>query len=265
MKIRWIDTSCFEIETDEKEIIVTDPYIDECENHPISSDEINAMDYILISHTHFDHITQLDKYYQLYKPKILCSRTSSIELLKTFDLSGQCMFGMDHLENLDFGNTSFTRISAKHSIPSRKERHLVRESEVKFELPDGLDEKYLKLNISGYTDFSNFYIETKNNTRILFWGGGLTIEQINQAKQFRPDIILMQIPSNPNSEIIKLIQLIGASWVIPHHHDTYLKTKNVDKMMEELKKEIETNCPSTQFINLQSGKWYQFNKTIIKE
>ena len=127
MKIRWIDTSCFEIVTDQNETIVTDPYIDECENHPVSSDEIGKMDYILISHTHVDHITKLDKFYELYKPKILSSTLTSLSLLKEFDLSGQLMYGMDHMERIDFGNIRITRISAKHSIPNRKERHLVRE------------------------------------------------------------------------------------------------------------------------------------------
>ena len=260
MKLRWIDTSCFEIVTNENEVIVTDPYIDECENHPISSDEIQKMDYILISHTHYDHISQLNKFFELYRPKILSSTSSSLSLLKHFDLSGQCMFGMDHLETLDFGNTKFTRISAKHSIPNRKERHLERESKIL--LPDNIDKSYDQLMHTGYNDFSNFYIETKDNTRILFWGGGVTVEQINQAKDFRPDIILMQIPSNPNDKIIEVIKTIGTSFVIPHHHDTYYKTKDVNKMMEELKNDIETNCPYTTFISLEPGKWYTFTKTI---
>ena len=264
MKIRWIDTSCFEIVTDENERIVTDPFIDECDNNPISSDEVEKMDYILITHTHFDHITQLDKYYELYQPKILCSTMSSMALLNAFDLSGQCMFGMDHLESLDFGNTKITRISAQHSIPSRKERHLVRESVIGWQLPESLDERYNNLMPSGYTDFSNFYIETKNNTRILFWGGGVTAEQINQAKDLRPDILLIQIPSNPNKDIVKLIETVGANLVIPHHHDTYYKSKDVDAMMNELKQDIESSLPSTKFISLKPGKWYKYEKNITE-
>lgn len=264
MKLRWIDTSCFEIVTDENEVIVTDPYIDECENAPITSDDVQKMDYILITHTHFDHITQLNKYYEQYQPKICCSSLSSVSLLSEFDLSGQLIYGMDHKEMVDFGNTRITRISAKHSIPSRKERHFVRESQILGSMPFEMDDSYIRLMKTGYMDFSNFYIETKDNTRILFWGGGVTPEQINQAKEYRPDILLIQIPSNPNDKIVELIKTVGASIVIPHHHDTYYKSKDVDAMMETLKKDIESQCPYVKFYNPIPGKWYSFTKELTQ-
>ena len=260
MKIRWIDTSCFEIVTDENEVIVTDPYIDACENHPVDASDVQKMDYILITHTHFDHITELDRYFEEYRPKILASTHSAIELVKAFDLSGQCTYGMDHLQKLDFGNTRITRIAGRHSIPGRKERHLARESQI---LWNSLEQPYADLMVTGYMDFSNFYIETKNNTRILFWGGSVSRDQIEEAKAFHPDIVLMQIPSNPYDEIVDFIRATGASYVLPHHHDTYYKTKDVPEMMRELGEKIEKTCTSTRFLDPVPGKWYSF-RTILE-
>ena len=265
MKIRWIDTSCFEIVSDEGDVIVTDPFIDECETATITSDDVGKMDYILITHTHFDHITQVDKYFELYRPKILCSVNTADRLLEAFDLSGQLLYGMDHRESLDFGNTRFTRIAAKHSIPGRADRHFVRESRIGFPKVEGDDGRIEALNRYGYMDFSNFYMETANNTRILFWGGGLTHEQMANAHGFHPDIILMQIPSNPIESIIELVKMTGASYVIPHHQDSYYKTKDVAKMMEEYKAKLEEACPSTKYVTLKRGEWYRFEKKIEKE
>ncbi len=266
MRIRWIDTSCFEIETDQGKRIVTDPYIDECPNHLVSSDEIGAMDYILISHTHFDHISQLDRFFDLYRPKILTGPTNGLSLLKGLDLSGQCLYGMEDRERLDFGDTRFLRLSGKHSIPGRKSRHLVRESEVigEFKETFSLPEEYLSLMSEGFYEFSNYMIETADNTRILLWGGGVTHEQTEKARGLHPDIILMQIPSNPPAQIAEFVHLCGASYVIPHHHDTYYGSRDVSAMIGEIAEEIRKISPWVKTVDPVPGRWYTFSKELFE-
>ncbi|MBR2739234.1 MAG: MBL fold metallo-hydrolase [Oscillospiraceae bacterium] len=264
MKIRWIDTSCFEIETDQGKRIVTDPYIDECSSSPVSSDDIGAMDYILISHTHFDHISQLDKYFDLYRPKILTGPLNGISLLRNLDLSGQCLYGMENGETLDFGDTRFLRLSGKHSIPGRKSRHLVRESDVigEFKETFSLPDKYLSLMSEGFYEFSNYLIETADNTRLLLWGGGVTHEQAEKARGLHPDIILMQIPSNPPSMIAEFVRTCGASYVIPHHHDTYYGSRDVAAMISGIAEEISSLSPWVKTIDPVPGHWYNFSKQL---
>ena len=267
MRIRWIDTSCFEIETDQGKRIVADPYIDECPNHPVSSDDVGAMDYILISHTHFDHISQLDKYFEAYRPKILCGPIAGLHLLQGLDLSGQCMYGLQDGETLDFGDTRFLRLSGRHSIPGRASRHLVRESKVMDDF-DGafpLSGAYVDLMKEGFYEFSNFLIETRDNTRILLWGGGVTDDQIEKVRNIHPDIILMQIPSNPAPQIGKLVGACGASFVIPHHHDTYYGTRDMEAMMKELSDAVAEHSPGTAFIDPVPGRWYTFSKNMTPE
>lgn len=261
MRIRWIDISCFEIESTEGKRIVTDPYIDECPNHPIISKEVEKMDYLLITHTHFDHITQLDSYFEQHRPKILASTITGMRLLEQMDLSGQCIYGMEDGELLDFEDFSFTRISGHHTIPNRKERHLMRESVVLDGLPT-MEGVYKSLMYGGYNDFSNFQIETRDNTRILFWGGTVGREDIRKARDLRPDIILMQIPSNPSEAIAEFVKAVGASYVIPHHQDSYLGVKDVDNMMENFGKIITERNPLVKFLPLIPGKWYEFQKVL---
>ncbi len=263
MKIRWIDTSCFEIETEQGKRIVTDPYIDECPNHPVTADEVGAMDYLLITHTHFDHITQLDTFFEQYRPKILASPITAMRLLEEMDLSGQCLYGMDDRELLDFEDFAFTRISGHHTIPNRKERHLVRESQIVGSFKSAqMPKSYERLMYGGYHDFSNFYIETRDNTRILFWGGTLGREDIRKVRDLRPDVLLMQIPSNPPEAIAEFVKVTGASYVIPHHQDTYLASRDVDEMMRQYGSVICKENPQTSFLPLVPGKWYEFRKVL---
>lgn len=264
MKIRWIDTSCFEIETDQGCRIVTDPYIDECPNHPITADEIGKVDYIVVTHTHFDHITQLDRFYDQYRSKIMASPITTMKLLEEMDLSGQCMYPMDDGETLDFGDCAFTRLNGHHTIPGRADRHLVRESVISESLHKAfsMEPVYERLMSGGYWDFSNFYFETADNTRILFWGGGADYVDIQKARAFRPDILLMQIPSNSAEKIAAFVKAIGAPIVIPHHQDSYLASRDVDQMMADYASVVEAANPTARFLPLVPGKWYSFQKTV---
>lgn len=264
MRLRWIDTSCFEIETGQGKRIVSDPYIDECPNHPISSDDVGSMDYILISHTHFDHISQLDKYFELYRPKIMAGPIAGLHLLGGLDLSGQCVYGMDHGELLDFGDTRFLRLSGRHSVPGRASRHLVRESRIMddFDSAFPLSGAYVDLMKEGFYEFSNFLIETADNSSLLLWGGGVTDDQIERVRGLHPDIVLMQVPSNPPSQIAKLVSVCGASYVIPHHHDTYFGKRDMDAMMKELESAIREQSPTVRFLDPVPGRWYTFSKTL---
>lgn len=264
MKIRWIDTSCFEIETTQGKRIVTDPYIDECPNHPIAADEVGPVDYVVVTHTHFDHITQLDRFYEEYRCKIMASPIAAMKLLEELDLSGQCMYPMDDGEQLDFGDSKFMRISSHHTIPRRKDRHLVRESVIsdilRMEYP--ISDAHAHLMPNGYWDFSNFYFETADNTRVLFWGGGVDHVDIQKAKSFRPDILLIQIPSNSAEKIAEFVKAVGAPIVIPHHQDSYLASRDVDQMMADYGKTVEMANPASRFLALEPGKWYKFQKEI---
>ena len=267
MKIRWIDTSCFEIETNQGRRIVTDPYIDECPNHPVPAEAVGPVDYVVVSHTHFDHITQLNRFYERYRCKIMASPITVMKLVEAMDLSGQCMYPMDDGETLDFGDCAVTRVNSHHTIPARGDRHLARESQIAESLhkqwpPDAM---YDRLMSGGYWDFSGFFFETADNTRILFWGGGAGYMDIQKARAFRPDILLMQIPSNPAEKIAEFVKAIGAPLVIPHHQDCYLTTRDVAKMMADYGRVIEAANPATRFLPLEPGKWYTFQKTMQPE
>ena len=70
--IRWINDACYEIRLPDGREVLIDPYIDESPNHVLHMDAEGA-DYVLISHTHFDHVLSLGTIVERFEPQIFGS------------------------------------------------------------------------------------------------------------------------------------------------------------------------------------------------
>ena len=53
--VRWFNDACYEIRPPNGKVILVDPYIDSSPLKRLGSDALSRVDYVLISHTHFDH------------------------------------------------------------------------------------------------------------------------------------------------------------------------------------------------------------------
>ena len=81
-RIRWLGTACFEIKLDQGKTILIDPYLDDSVSAPIGSDQIEGCDAILITHGHYDHILDVGKMVQRFRPSIFCSREVADALIE---------------------------------------------------------------------------------------------------------------------------------------------------------------------------------------
>lgn len=59
VRLRWLTCSCFEVKTPDGYSIVIDPYIGESKATELTAQDIEGADLILVSHTHYDHITDV--------------------------------------------------------------------------------------------------------------------------------------------------------------------------------------------------------------
>jgi L-ascorbate metabolism protein UlaG (beta-lactamase superfamily) len=78
--LTWHGHSCFTLETDEKQRIIIDPWIDENPMSDIKTSDIDALDYILVSHGHSDHFADVVK---------LAKKTGAT-VVSTFELVAFC-------------------------------------------------------------------------------------------------------------------------------------------------------------------------------
>lgn len=56
IKLRWLGHSCFLVRSMKNKVLIIDPWITGNPACPISIDDINQVDYVLVTHDHFDHI-----------------------------------------------------------------------------------------------------------------------------------------------------------------------------------------------------------------
>lgn len=72
MKLKYFSHSAFQITTDSDEIILIDPFLDGNPTSPVKSDDIEKVDYIVLTHAHSDHIGDSFKIAKRTNPTFIC-------------------------------------------------------------------------------------------------------------------------------------------------------------------------------------------------
>jgi L-ascorbate metabolism protein UlaG (beta-lactamase superfamily) len=79
-RLRWLGTACFEIVLPNGATIVTDPYVDDAVNAPITSAQFEGCDFLFITHGHYDHLLDAGKLAARFRPKIFCNEAATRSL-----------------------------------------------------------------------------------------------------------------------------------------------------------------------------------------
>ena len=75
VSIRWLTIACFEIRVGDFRIVI-DPCIGESPRAPFGPEVIEGADIVLLSHTHWDHITDLAYVMEKFHCPVLCGELS---------------------------------------------------------------------------------------------------------------------------------------------------------------------------------------------
>ena len=77
VSIRWLTIACFEIRVGDFRIVI-DPCIGESPRAPFGPEVIEGADIVLLSHTHWDHITDLAYVMEKFHCPVLCGELGSL-------------------------------------------------------------------------------------------------------------------------------------------------------------------------------------------
>lgn len=259
LKIRWLACSCFEIELPGGVKIITDPFITGSANKNFSREEIEGADYILVTHTHYDHVMDLGYLAEKFNAKILVGMLSAYDLAAYFDLNPKHIHTVTDGQIFSFANCTIQTFFGKHvDLPYSLSR-LGKELAEKNGLA-GME----RVNNNGSLEFVSYLITLKNNLRILFWGGKIVDEQYKRLQNCRPNLALMQIPGHSQTALAQFINYLGPQIVIPHHHDSLAKngTAAVDQYLDDLAKEMAINAPLSMLLKPNMGQWYEVKLTV---
>ena len=87
LALRWIYEACYEIVTPEGEHIVVDPDINVHKFPDFSADDFKRVDYLLCTHTHFDHTSDIGYLSEKFQPRTMIGELSAMNLARFFNLS----------------------------------------------------------------------------------------------------------------------------------------------------------------------------------
>ncbi len=257
IRIRWFNDACYEIVLPNEVTLLVDPYIDKSPLKKLGSDALERVDYVLISHAHFDHVLDLPTVLERFQPQIFVGHLSAVEVAVQFDIPGRLMNLCVPGETYQLNGATLTCLHGKHTAlpdfdrPSHWEQNL-------FE--DNLPQAHKKMNLLGSYEYTNFVLTLPNHIRFLIWGGGATPEGIRQVADVAPNISIMQLPREPVEQVAALYAAAGGQFIFPHHHDSFMaKGPEGLAVIEETVHRTHLLAPETQVILPEKGEWYEFS------
>lgn len=264
LSIRWIYEACYEMILPGGEHIITDPDVT-IHNFPgFSAKQFERADYVLCTHTHFDHTSDIGFLAEKFQPKLMLGELSAMPLARFFNLSYADIYPVSNGETYDFGNVKFQFYRAKHTrlldpVRGRPENTLgttIRNFGI---------EGHGESDQFGWLENYHILITLSNNIRIMMVSGYAVNQEIYRiGREFRPNILIRQTAFDSPEEYAGECAKFGASIVFPHHHERVENRWKMDwqdagrRIQQELDKEL-SDC---RFHLPEQFQWYEIELGI---
>ncbi len=196
IRLRWLVENCWEIRLCNGKTILIDPCLPaKGERMDLlgfgcgyTVDDLEGCDYVLINHTHTDHVFSLGKVIERFDPRILVHGNCLLQLAKVYHIQDPYrMFPLQYGQSYDFGDFRLRTYPAQHIDITR----LNRPPRPK-DIPFSVDEEEALLNDMGAVFNMNFLIVTPDNLRLAF-DGGEHIPALNDWREAAPNVLFRHI------------------------------------------------------------------------
>jgi len=262
LRLRWFNDACYEIELPNGKVILVDPYIDHSQFKLLGSEAVTGADYMLLSHTHFDHVMNVGDLSRKFNSRIFVGRASAVELAKYYNIPGYRIYPCSAGNVFEMEDFTLEVIYGRHTNMGDMDCPGNMKENVK---QFGVDEGMSDLMLQGSYEYCNYLITLPDNTRILIWGGGATPEAINLAKHYHPDVSLVQIPRESAEQIAELYLAVGGKLIFPHHHETILGLEGGKERIEKMLEIVREKAPYLHVVCPKKGKWYSVGTAVSEE
>lgn len=241
-------------------------------------EDVTGADYILLSHTHFDHDIDVGYFVRKFHSKVFVGAMSAMDLLKFHKIPYDNLFPVYPGQKYTLEDFSVEFFQTKHN-PSGGRTYD----------PETADIALKACGVAGHTacdvwgsmESVDFLITTNNNFRILGASGRVIWNELfDVCKNRGPNLLLRQAGVRRGTgdmkngeqvspkELAELLIRYQAQTIIPFHHDVLFKRWGEEKTyayMDQVGEEVEKMDVGAQFINPVAWKWYDIGTDILVE
>lgn len=286
-KLRWINTAGFELVMSNGKHILIDPFLtgvlDGITCYPLSLDEIESCEYLILSHTHSDHAADVKRIQEKFpRVNIFVGDLSADALCAEQNLDCSRIYRVRDGVVYKFDDFKLEAFSGRHTESTRGYFRNAKD----FLTQDG---KFWKAQWFGNLEFMNYRLTLCDGTRLFIWGGMTSPDQKHKFHDMGVNISLMHVsPKQDFNEFAELVGAIATQIVIPHHYDfteklfdaspDFLNTMSEENKarfihddkfdmkayMNALGDAVKARAPQTDLITLDHHKWYDFGFSITE-
>lgn len=196
-RLTWHGHSTFTLETDQGHRIMFDPYLDENPRADIRVDDVHKLDYILVSHGHFDH----------FEDAIPLARKTGATLISTFEIVSFCETqGLRNVHPLHIGGGNHFPFGYAKMTAALHGGQVAGDDEGAFTTVPG-----------------GFWLDLKEEKRLYFAGDTALLTDMQLLKG-RVDVALLPIGDNYTmgpEDAARAVEFIEPKVVIPMHYSTW--------------------------------------------
>ncbi|MBP3871129.1 MAG: MBL fold metallo-hydrolase [Faecalicoccus sp.] len=275
VKLRYFAFNCLEIKLPDDKTLVIDPCLNKTGTFSCGYDvhDLEGCDYVLVNHSHGDHVDSLGEIYDAFHPLILAHAHTAQDLATFYDIPYIKMVPFTHGDEFLFDSFQVKVVRGRHNTtPAFLVRPSGRVDEIAekvwdLHFDDPLEER---LSNAGSMYNSNFLITLSNNVRIGFCAGnpGMTEpEDANLWRRLRPDIIFAQrakwSEADYAEKMSNVLSVTGARIMVPIHiEDAYKGEYDPAKYVSDINKVCEEKGLLGRAMFLERAKWYQFTTGV---
>lgn len=264
IKFRYINAQCYEFVLPGGKHMLIDPYITPTRGlgvhglRDFSAEEVEGADYILLTHSHYDHTSDLGILSQKFNSDVFVGDMAAFELAKFYDLNLARIYPMTHGQTFEMNDFTLTCYRGKHFGGNV---HLERVLTMTKDL-QGV-ENYGHIDALGYVETFDFCLTFRNNLRLMFVSGNPTMNNAYTiADQFRPNVVIRHVYGKwPPKEYATILDRFHAQLAMPCHQDGLIGGKKYDipysAYMEQTKNALREMHSQTQLIDPTPYQWYE--------
>jgi L-ascorbate metabolism protein UlaG (beta-lactamase superfamily) len=196
-KLTWHGHSCFLLETDDGTRVMFDPWLSGNPMADISADEVEQLDYLLVSHGHSDHFADCIP---------LAKRTGAM-VISTFELVAFCQSqGVEKGHGMNIGGGFEFPFGRVKLTPALHTGSIAGDDEGAFT-----------------TDCCGFLVTLKSGAR-LYHAGDTALIMDMQLLRDQVDLALLPIGDNFTmgpDDAVRAVEMIAPERVVPMHYNTF--------------------------------------------